>query len=213
MPTITRDRPSTDTDIESQNFSLFRDCLASRVLFSLSADRSKAIGSAQTPTSEAGDSDDLADFTSYLACEAWPSLPSSLRALTHELAKASGEPDADDIPLTTLPPAFSDTLTSYSLISAEDADAPQHFLRKVIASYIPLAVTPPPVWSSTRATECEICEREVPLTYHHLIPRSVHAKVLKRGWHKEEMLGSVAWLCRYESIFIFLCFQVCTLLR
>jgi len=36
----------------------------------------------------------------------------------------------------------------------------------------------------------------VPLTYHHLIPREVHRKVLKRGWHREDMLNSVAWLCR-----------------
>ena len=36
----------------------------------------------------------------------------------------------------------------------------------------------------------------MPLTYHHLIPREVHKKVLKRGWHEEAVLNSVAWLCR-----------------
>ena len=45
----------------------------------------------------------------------------------------------------------------------------------------------------------EICEREVPLTYHHLIPREVHDKVLKKKWHPEAMLNSVAWLCRYAQ--------------
>lgn len=34
------------------------------------------------------------------------------------------------------------------------------------------------------------------MTYHHLIPRQMHDKALKRGWHKEWELGKVAWLCR-----------------
>lgn len=33
-------------------------------------------------------------------------------------------------------------------------------------------------------------------TYHHLIPRQMHAKAVKRGWHKEWELNKVAWLCR-----------------
>ena len=32
--------------------------------------------------------------------------------------------------------------------------------------------------------------------YHHLIPRSTHHKVLKKGCHPETMPNSVAWLCR-----------------
>lgn len=36
----------------------------------------------------------------------------------------------------------------------------------------------------------------MPLTFHHLIPRAVHAKVLKRGWHTEDKLEIGAWLCR-----------------
>ncbi len=53
------------------------------------------------------------------------------------------------------------------------------------------------MWFKTRTTECEICEREVPLTYHHLIPREVHDKARKKKWHPEAMLNSVAWLCRF----------------
>lgn len=30
---------------------------------------------------------------------------------------------------------------------------------------------------------------------HHLIPRFVHAKVVKRGWHRPDQLQNVAWLC------------------
>ena len=61
----------------------------------------------------------------------------------------------------------------------------------------------PPVWATTRTDACEICERDwIPLSYHHLIPRAVHAKVVKRGWHAEWVLGSVAWLCRACHSFV-----------
>ena len=53
------------------------------------------------------------------------------------------------------------------------------------------------------ATSCEICNRTwIPLTYHHLIPRGVHAKVLKRAWHTEDQLENVAWLCRACHSFV-----------
>ena len=42
----------------------------------------------------------------------------------------------------------------------------------------------------------------MPLTYHHLIPKSVHERVKKRGWHDEEKLNSVAWLCRACHSFV-----------
>ena len=64
------------------------------------------------------------------------------------------------------------------------------------------------MWSKTRTTECEICEREVPLTYHHLIPREVHDKVRKKKWHPEAMLNSVAWLCRWVPISYIYCIRV-----
>lgn len=181
-----------DESLRSQNFSLFRDCLAGRVLLILSAGSDSLAG--------AVDSDDLTDFSEYLAAEA---LPENLQDLSHEPTKSSGvgvELDVDTISRDLiLPPAFCDTLVSYALVPAEDADpdAPYAFLRTVLASYLPLATAPPPVWSSTRASECELCARAVPLTYHHLIPRSVHAKALKRGWHKAGALNSVAWLCRW----------------
>lgn len=56
---------------------------------------------------------------------------------------------------------------------------------------------PPPLDLSRKADACEICLRDwIPLTYHHLIPCQVHAKALKRRWHEEWQLNSVAWLCR-----------------
>lgn len=62
------------------------------------------------------------------------------------------------------------------------------------------------MWSSTRTTECEICGRDwIPLSYHHLIPKEVHGKVLKRKWHEEWRLNSVAWLCRACHSFVHRC--------
>lgn len=59
------------------------------------------------------------------------------------------------------------------------------------------------MWAQTRAAACELCERGwVPLTYHHLIPRSVHAKAAKRGWAAEWELNKVAWLCRACHSFV-----------
>lgn len=78
----------------------------------------------------------------------------------------------------------------------DDAAAAERLLREVIGEYSDAACAPPPVWSHTRPGECEMCERAVPLTYHHLVPKETHKKVLKRGWHEKWVLDSVAWLCR-----------------
>ncbi|RDX42114.1 hypothetical protein OH76DRAFT_1422735 [Lentinus brumalis] len=152
----------------------------------------------QTDSSHAQeDADSLEDFTSYLSEEIWPTLPQSLRSATHETRDQV--PDVDDLPLeSTVPPSFIDTLASCGLVSADsDGDhAAVSFLKKALRDYVAEACAPPPMWSKTRTTECEICEREVPLTYHHLIPREVHDKALKKKWHPQAMLNSVAWLCR-----------------
>lgn len=178
---------------DSAQFSTFKDCLARRVL------AEPGVLAEHTDT-EAGqpedDSDALDDFTSYLAEEIWPVLPPELRDATHE--SKDRLPDIDDLSLESLiSPSFSDTLVSCGLI--DDADSAVAFLRRALKDYVEEASAPPPVWSKTRTTECEICEREVPLTYHHLIPREVHDKVRKKKWHPENMLNSVAWLCRSVS--------------
>lgn len=140
-------------------------------------------------------SSSLDDFALYLASEAWPALPPSIRSATYD---HRGEvPDVDTLGLETVPTAFVDTLISCGI--ADDVDDVVAFLRKVLADYIEEVTAPPPVWSKTRTSECEICEREVPVTYHHLIPREVHTKALKKNWHSEGMLNSVAWLCRCAS--------------
>jgi hypothetical protein len=102
----------------------------------------------------------------------------------------------------TIPPTVVDTLTAYSLTTPPATDL-QSFMSPIFSSYVSAVTTAPPPWISTRKSACEICERDwVPLTYHHLIPRGVHAKVLKRGWHEEHVLNSVAWLCRACHSFV-----------
>jgi hypothetical protein len=99
--------------------------------------------------------------------------------------------------LNTLPPGIGESLSIYGFLPAHRT--PQEFLLPILTTYLTNILTAPPPPSQTKclATECEICERSwIPLTYHHLIPKAVHAKVLKREWHSEDQLENVAWLCR-----------------
>ncbi|TFK51263.1 hypothetical protein OE88DRAFT_1659136 [Heliocybe sulcata] len=167
---------------KSANLSQLKDSLAQRLLMD-----------PELTSTEDTAASSLADFASYLSCEVWPRLPAELQNASH--STLTDVPDIEDLPLEDLtPPTFTDTLLSYGLCS--DDEGAIRLLRKVLQDYVKETCAPPPVWSATRTTECELCGREVPLTYHHLIPRSTHPKVLKKKWHPEEMLNSVAWLCR-----------------
>ncbi|CAL1710895.1 unnamed protein product [Somion occarium] len=164
----------------SSQFSSFKDSLARRLM-------------AKAVVSDVPDEGDALDeFTSYLAIEVWSMLLPAVREATYE--NRDQVPSADEVYLDNIPTSFIDTLTSCAFV--EDSDAALTFLRKVLEDYLADVCAPPPMWSKTRTTECEICQREVPLTYHHLIPRETHSKVLKKKWHPESMLNSVAWLCR-----------------
>jgi hypothetical protein len=104
--------------------------------------------------------------------------------------------------MAAIPVSVSESLSVYGMIP-EPLDLASNFLRPIITDYIASVTTGPPSWASTRTDACEICDRDwIPLSYHHLIPREVHAKVLKRGWHEEWMLNSVAWLCRACHSFV-----------
>ncbi|KAK4249965.1 hypothetical protein C7999DRAFT_38888 [Corynascus novoguineensis] len=142
--------------------------------------------------------DDLADFTSYIAATTFLSLPDDLRSLTHHAwADSPALRGAYALPLTperaadlvqTLDPSVPDSLTAYG-ITAPPSDGPP--------SNLPVTTPPPPPASTKAQAEgCEICGRDwINLTYHHLIPRMVHDKVVRRGWHREDELQNVAWLC------------------
>ncbi|ORY12739.1 hypothetical protein BCR34DRAFT_482203 [Clohesyomyces aquaticus] len=164
------------------------------------------------PSNATTDAEDMSDFIDYLSTQLFTSLPPSLRTLTHPIYKSSPPlqiytPPLPSTTLSTLlshlPPSALDNLSSYALLPAADDPSLRNLLLPVYESYISVCIAPPPIWSSTRTEACELCLREwVPTTYHHLIPRSTHARVLKRGWHTEDRLGSVAWLCRACHSFV-----------
>lgn len=49
---------------------------------------------------------------------------------------------------------------------------------------------------STSKTICDLCERDRPLTFHHLIPKKVHKKsILLKQYSKDEMLTLGIFIC------------------
>lgn len=44
---------------------------------------------------------------------------------------------------------------------------------------------------------CELCQRRVPLTRHHLIPKALHDKpYVQKRYAKSERIGATLWVCR-----------------
>ena len=159
------------------------------------------------PTSIEESSFSAANPKQYLALEIFTSLPTSLRTLTYStwlntpsLQSVYSDPISPariTSILEPLPPTISDTLHTYSMLAPNQT--PDEFLTPVLTTFISTLLTSPPNPHRQRpfVTECDICRRSwVPLTFHHLIPKGVHEKVLKRGWHTEDQLNNVAWLCR-----------------
>ncbi|KAL2072205.1 hypothetical protein VTL71DRAFT_11548 [Oculimacula yallundae] len=212
-------------ETEESNFQLFRDCLSTPLI----AKSTNTATPTKTPrkarggrknaikpviqTEEPNDAEELGEFIDYLATEIFTSLPINLRTLSYTkwlntpaLQAAYTDPlalSSSNNILDALPPSITDTLTSYSLLPPNLTAT--EYLTPILSTYLTTLLTPPPAPRATlqQATECEICERGwIPLTYHHLIPRSAHAKVLKRGWHTEDQLENVAWLCRACHSFV-----------
>ncbi|RAK73884.1 HNH endonuclease [Aspergillus fijiensis CBS 313.89] len=174
----------------------------------------------------------LTEEKQFLATETFPALPPSIQTLTYTpppppppptttsssssssttttTITTSSETDpqtlASTLCTTTLPATVHDTLTTYAILAdqpEENEEALTTFFTPILTEYLAAVTRPPPVWATTRTDSCEICGRDwIPLSYHHLIPRSVHAKVTKKGWHPEWMLNSVAWLCRACHSFV-----------
>lgn len=149
--------------------------------------------------------DDLADFTDYIATEIYACVPPELKTIDyHDYIASPTLQTQYSLPLTgadisthlpSLDPGISDSLSAYG-ITREEKQGIEEFLAPVLTAFLQALSTPPPPPSSTRADACEICGRDwINLSYHHLIPRFVHAKAVKRGWHREADLQNVAWLC------------------
>ncbi|CAK4001378.1 Hypothetical predicted protein [Lecanosticta acicola] len=208
---------------ERSNFETFQDCLSTSVIQKLAPSsgkktkkrsikgRKNEIKPVVKVDDENGldDATELADFVEYLAEQIFTSLPSVLRTLSYARIQEDDSLKVTyQVPMESaliedlvepLPLSISDSLCSYHLMA--DSTDLNRFLEAVFSSYITAVTSPPPEYTpaltATRPDGCEICGREhLPLTYHHLIPRQVHAKVVKRGWHSEWELNKVAWLCR-----------------
>ncbi|KAF7191555.1 hypothetical protein HII31_07057 [Pseudocercospora fuligena] len=214
---------------EVDNFDIFKDCLSTTIVSRLAPESGKASKKvkgrkneikpvrAVAPEIENGDNDaaELAEFIEYLAEEIFLALPAELRTLSYAAVQEDSDlMDRYAVPLDTslleslakpLPLTIADSLTSYGLI--HDETDLEKFLEPALTAYVTTMIAAPPEHTpavmASRPDGCEICEREhLPLTYHHLIPRAVHAKAVKRGWHKEWELQKVAWLCRACHSFV-----------
>jgi len=173
-----------------------------------------AADSNRDESSEAN-AEELSEFSDYIATIAFESLPLELQTITHRIwANSPHLQEEYALPLTsndisdkitpTLNPEVSESLTTYGILTPPAQDITT-FLAPILTTYLTTTTTPPPAPSTTRpqTNECEICGRDwVPLTYHHLIPRFVHGKAVKRGCHREEDLQAVAWLCRACHSFV-----------
>lgn len=200
------------------NLSIFRDCLFNAILEKSSPPkklRPKKLRGAPVSGSKESAIDDasqLVEFSDFLAGEIFPSLPGDLQTVSYQVLQGdTALSDKWSLPLSLatheeivalIPGSVSDNLEAYGLARPPETDL-QSFLSPIISAYVTTATSAPPKWAETRVSACEICERDwIPLTYHHLIPKAVHAKVLKRGWHDEQQLNSVAWLCRACHSFV-----------
>ncbi|RPA99182.1 hypothetical protein L873DRAFT_1684359 [Choiromyces venosus 120613-1] len=175
--------------METNNYALLRESLVPAIL-------QKSVLSSPSPS----DLEDLSDFLDYLTQELYTFLPPSLQTAT---PLSTPPPTPDGLkplipPLSTLPLSITESLTNYDIVS--DADDVEKLISRVLLEYLDAVCAAPPELVGDRGSRkeaCEICERDwVRVTYHHLIPKSTHAKVLKRKWHPEVVLNSVAWLCR-----------------
>ncbi|KAI4092265.1 MAG: hypothetical protein L6R37_007602 [Teloschistes peruensis] len=205
-------------DVRPSNFDLFRECLSGRLVQRSTLDnaqttrrrKSKGRKKEIKPVEDGLDktapqAEELSEFIDYLASEIFQSLAEELQCLSHSVFHSDArvsERFRDPLPPNTveqvfavIPVSVAESLEAYGLLE-DQGDLPK-FLLPVFQDYVNTAIAAPPVWSSTRTSACEICERDwIPLSYHHLIPRQMHAKAIKRGWHEEWRLNSVAWLCR-----------------
>ncbi|KAK5135155.1 hypothetical protein LTR08_005541 [Meristemomyces frigidus] len=211
------------SDDEIASFETFADCLSTTVIAKLAPNAGKAkkrvkgrknevkpVIRMTNPDDDIGDAAELSDFVQYLAEEIFCSLPERLRTLSYSAMQEDASlVEKYGVPLETallerlmehLPPSAAESLSSYGLIKSDMSNL-DRFLEPVFETYITASTAPPPEYTpaiaATRPSACEICDREhLPLTYHHLIPRQMHTKALKRGWHKDWELNRVAWLCR-----------------
>lgn len=194
------------TDNRFSSLYILKDCVALRIIQASHKPKKTKGNDQDSKAKEEELAAELDEFIQYLSQEIFDVLPQNIKTRDISGQELATEHDlAKDLDAISPPPSFCETVVTYSV--ASDDDQAEDMFRSILSSFSEELVSiaedarraslpPASGWKSTRTDACEICTREVPLTYHHLIPRSTHDKVLKRKWHPEEMLNVVAWLCR-----------------
>ncbi|PTU17116.1 hypothetical protein P175DRAFT_0512594 [Aspergillus ochraceoroseus IBT 24754] len=160
------------------NYPVFRECVSSIIVAGSSQDKSKSTAKKETRSPETKAETDSVypeELAEFIDVHTHTRLSNLL--ITH--------------PQQHIYMLYNQKNNIHMPDSALD---PASFLSRVLkTSYIPAVTRARPQPGPRHApTPCEICARDwIPLSYHHLIPRGVHAKVRKRGWQED-----VAWLCR-----------------
>jgi hypothetical protein len=155
-----------DSTTDTPNFSALRECLTTPIICKASLTHGSTKNTADTADT---DTSELSDFIDFLATELWPLLPPHLQTADYNAYLQDPTiKDFDSFNLKSVPLSFSESLIGYNLVA--DDDDVQKLIIAIMEEYVDAVCAPPPVWVETRTEECEICERNVPLTYHHLIP-------------------------------------------
>jgi hypothetical protein len=192
---------------DEPTFDILKDCVAYYVIQASynkpKKSKTNSAGTEEDLSQQTGEelATELDEFIQYLTQETFDTLPENVKSIESSDLDLS----AEGLGTISAPPSFRETVITYSL-TTDDNGAEDMFssilsnfkdeLVSMVEDAKRASLPPAHGWKSTRTDTCEICSREVPLTYHHLIPRSMHDKVLKRKWHPQEMLNVVAWLCR-----------------
>jgi hypothetical protein len=147
--------------MDTNNFASLRECLTNPILRKASLQKNSSITST--------DAAELSDFIDYLASELWSFLPPRLQSADYNAFLADPSTKSlSSFPIASIPLSLSESLINYAIVA--DDDDVQKLVLATLEDYVDAACAPPPVWSETKKEECEICERKIPLTYHHLIP-------------------------------------------
>ena len=110
---------------------------------------------------------------------------------------------AVDRAVTSLPASIHDTLVAYQIVA--NTNDSHIFLHQLLSDYVVSsnAGSRQEETCATKPCACELCDRSwIPLTQHHLVPRKVADKAVKRGWVGESETKNLAWLCRACHSFV-----------
>ncbi|KAJ6261835.1 hypothetical protein Dda_2634 [Drechslerella dactyloides] len=111
------------------------------------------------------EAEELADFVEYFSKD--------LTEVTYEMKLADetgrvGTVEMAEEFLNNLPSTYVDAIVEAKLLT--DAEDVKRMTTSVMEDYLSAATAAPQNWKDTKPLECELCGREVRLTYHHLIP-------------------------------------------